>query len=234
VEGISTEVLHTVIVQEGEEDKMKQIIKIVIMSISLSIALNANVQHFKNINDAVNSFVKALQTKDKTTLEALFTKKYQQILHVKQLTSEDVTAFLNAYKKKHTLVSFDAKHIYIAVGVQQWTFPIPLIKSKAGWYYDLDLGIQNMTTRTIGANELAIIRALANDKTLQELQESELSDIYTFVKEHERIFAMPKEYAKTGIMSFYRNKIGEIFEANMTLRESFKQISTLYISQSKE
>ena len=212
---------------------MKQIIKVVIITAVFSLTSHANVQHFKNINGAVNSFIQALQTKDKKTLETLFTKKYRDILQVKKLTSADIRAFLDAYKREHRLVSFDAKHIYIAVGVKEWTFPIPLLKSKEGWFYDLDLGIENMLTRKIGRNELAVIKALADNKTLQELQESELSNIYTFVNEHERIFAMPKVYAQTGIMSFYRNKIGEIFEANMTLQESFKQINNFYLLQEK-
>ena len=46
----------------------------------------------------------------------------------------------------------------IIVGVEEWPFPVPLIKKNGKWYFDTKTGRQNILYRRIGANELDAIQ----------------------------------------------------------------------------
>lgn len=50
--------------------------------------------------------------------------------------------------------------VSVVVGFEAWPFPIPLVKSEAGWRFDTDAGIDEVVKRRVGENELAAIAAL--------------------------------------------------------------------------
>ena len=52
----------------------------------------------------------------------------------------------------------DGKKI-LRVGKNGWTLPLPLIKSDAGWRFDVAKGKEEMTNRRVGYNELSAIEA---------------------------------------------------------------------------
>jgi hypothetical protein len=47
----------------------------------------------------------------------------------------------------------------VSVGKNGWTFPLPLIKTDAGWRFDVAKGKEEMTNRRVGYNELSAIEA---------------------------------------------------------------------------
>ena len=47
----------------------------------------------------------------------------------------------------------------LRVGNTGWTFPLPLVKTDAGWRFDLVRGKEEMTNRRVGYNELSAIEA---------------------------------------------------------------------------
>ena len=47
----------------------------------------------------------------------------------------------------------------LRVGKNGWTLPLPLIKSDAGWRFDVAKGKEEMTNRRVGYNELSAIEA---------------------------------------------------------------------------
>ncbi|MBV9906270.1 MAG: DUF2950 domain-containing protein [Hyphomicrobiales bacterium] len=47
----------------------------------------------------------------------------------------------------------------LRVGKNNWTFPLPLVKSDAGWRFDAAKGKEEMTNRRVGYNELNAIEA---------------------------------------------------------------------------
>ena len=50
--------------------------------------------------------------------------------------------------------------VSVVVGFEAWPFPIPLVKTDAGWRFDTDAGIDEVVKRRVGENELAAIAAL--------------------------------------------------------------------------
>ena len=47
----------------------------------------------------------------------------------------------------------------VRVGKNGWTLPLPLVKTDAGWRFDVDKGKEEMTNRRVGYNELSAIEA---------------------------------------------------------------------------
>ncbi len=217
---------------------MKTLWKVITLSTLLLVSVEAGVTHFKTINEAVDTFIKAMENKDKATYEKLFTKKYKIIVNERDLDREDVKVFLQKYKESHALVTEDDKEIYIAVGKLGWTFPIPLYKDTDGWYFDINVGIENMKTRAIGRNELAVIEALQAGVELEALRRSPLADIYLFLQPIDdtlEIVALPKDYKKNAIMSFVRTKKGKVLEADLKEKvyrfdEQFKVVHQNYMN----
>jgi hypothetical protein len=67
--------------------------------------------------------------------------------------------FLRAYDEAHSLVPGEGGDTVLQVGTNDWPFPIPLVKSDAGWRFDAAAGKQEILDRRIGRNELAAIQA---------------------------------------------------------------------------
>jgi len=189
--------------------------KTVLLIILFLASLHADVKHFKNTQEAVDTFIVALKDGNKQVLSDLFTNEYKKLIKIKELDSDDLNRFLNTYEKFHRLASFDGKSVYIEVGNKGWTFPIPLMKDKNGWYFDIGIGIENMITREIGRNELSMIAALRAGDELEDLQAREDLQAFEIFKNKEYIVALPKNYGKTAIMSFVVDGNGNIYEANL-------------------
>lgn len=217
---------------------MKTLWKILTLSALLWFPIQADVKHFQTLDKAVETFIKAVEDHDKTVLEELFAEHYWVIVNEKKLDRNDAKYFLDKYNEANALVTHDDKEIYISVGKSGWTFPIPLSEDKNGWHFNLGVGMENMITREIGRNEIAVIEALHAGVDLQTLKASPLADIYLFLEpidETLEIVALPKEYQKTAIMSFVRTKEGKVLEADLKEKvyrfdKQFKIIHQDYIN----
>jgi len=67
--------------------------------------------------------------------------------------------FLRSYEQSHSLVKGDDGDTVLQIGSDGWPFPIPLVKSDAGWRFDTAAGKQEILDRRVGANELSAIQA---------------------------------------------------------------------------
>jgi hypothetical protein len=66
--------------------------------------------------------------------------------------------FAKAYDEANKVeMSGDAKAV-LSVGKDAWPFPIPLVKSDAGWRFDAAQGREEILNRRIGRNELSVIQ----------------------------------------------------------------------------
>jgi hypothetical protein len=84
------------------------------------------------------------------------------------LISEDVTqdkaafqAFTDAYDQMHRWGKLEDGGRVLIVGVKNYPFPFPLLKSSAGkWHFDAEEGREEFLVRRIGANELTVMDVL--------------------------------------------------------------------------
>jgi hypothetical protein len=51
----------------------------------------------------------------------------------------------------------DRKRAFILIGAEQFPFPVPVVKTRHGWSFDVDAGRDELLARRIGSNELDAI-----------------------------------------------------------------------------
>jgi len=115
---------------------------------------------FATAEDVAKTLVDAVSNKDQEMLVKLFGENYQTILPLESIDPKDIEDFLEAWKTRHGLLVQDGRKRLIAVGKNNWTFPIPIVKEPSGWRFDVKEGIERMRIRRIGRNELATLHAV--------------------------------------------------------------------------
>lgn len=209
------------------------ILKIILIPILLLTSLSGDVKSFSSIQEALDTFIQALERRDKKSLEELLTLRYKEIVDMRDIDKDDIDKFLESYKESHRLSYYGANEIYLSVGQHNWNLPIPLVKHNNRWSFDINLGMDNIITKMIGMNELAVLKALQT-MTYEELLESSLDEVYVFTKDEDKILARPVEYNKTGYMSFILTKEKSIFEADLkeepyVFDTRFKEVNRYYL-----
>lgn len=108
---------------------------------------------------AGNAFIEAVATNDDAMLHALLGPDLRRFIP-ERVDDETRTAFLYASSKGRKILSDGPDRAHLAVGPDNWTLPLPLVKSGAGWQFDVRAGAEEMRIRRIGRNELAAMQAL--------------------------------------------------------------------------
>jgi hypothetical protein len=73
--------------------------------------------------------------------------------------------FARKYEEMHRLMKEPDDTVALYVGSENWPLPIPIVKYQGAWYFDADLGRQEIRYRRIGRNEmeaLEVCRALVD------------------------------------------------------------------------
>ncbi|MGO8943607.1 MAG: DUF2950 domain-containing protein [Syntrophobacteraceae bacterium] len=117
---------------------------------------------YNSPEDAVKALVEALSANDEKMLLAIF----GDIPSNRQLISSgDEVAdragrerFLQAYQEKNRIAMVSAGKAVLAIGNDDWPFPIPIVKAGKVWYFSAKDGRQEILNRRIGKNELSAIQ----------------------------------------------------------------------------
>lgn len=111
---------------------------------------------------AVDDFIAALRADDLGKLADIFGEDSERLFN-----SEDPVAdknqraeFLRLYDERHEIKSQGESTRTLAVGSDPWPLPIPLVKSREGWTFDTEAGLDEIVNRRIGRNELSAIQTL--------------------------------------------------------------------------
>lgn len=123
-----------------------------------SVAAAHAQQNFKSPEAAMNALGEAVADNEESTLQSLFGRDFRDL--IPPAGAEVRSRFIDEWGKSHTIQEKDGTHAHIAVGGDGWTFPIPLVKSAAGWHFDIRAGAEEMRVRRIGRNELAVIQTM--------------------------------------------------------------------------
>lgn len=119
-------------------------------------AVQAAMQAFKTPEAAMEAFGAAVLENDEAAKQAILGKNYQAV--IPPVGADIRYRFLEYWAQSHKVEMDGETRARIAVGNSGWTLPIPLVKTKAGWLFDLKAGKEEMTIREIGRNELAAIK----------------------------------------------------------------------------
>ena len=114
---------------------------------------------FPSPEAGANALFEALRTSDDDGLRAVLGRRGADLLALHRPSEEQPhERFLAAYATAHRVVRHGDSQAVLEVGKDAWPFPIPLVKSAAGWHFDAQLGEKEVLARRIGRNELAAIQ----------------------------------------------------------------------------
>jgi len=109
---------------------------------------------------AAEVFVEAVAKNDTAALASILGNDWRDFIPTDNIDQTDVDAFLAAWNNQHHFKQIAYGKGMIAVGPEDWTLPIPIVKRGERWHFDTLAGAEEMRTRRIGRNELAVIKAV--------------------------------------------------------------------------
>lgn len=116
-------------------------------------------QSFSTPEQAANALTKAISEQNERAMADLLGDNWRDYLPPEGVDPEAAARFLRDWKINHrTEISGDIAHL--SVGDNGWQLPIPVVKKKEGWQFDMQKAADEILTREIGRNELAAIEAL--------------------------------------------------------------------------
>ncbi|MFZ0135194.1 MAG: DUF2950 domain-containing protein [Desulfobacterales bacterium] len=115
---------------------------------------------FKSPEDAAAAFVHAVATSDDGALRSILGAHWQRFVPIEDIDRDDVNAFLAARHKSEKIIRDSDDRAHLAVGPNDWTLPIPIVKRGGAWRFDTNAGAEEIRTRRIGRDELATMQAM--------------------------------------------------------------------------
>ncbi|HAS1785135.1 TPA: DUF2950 domain-containing protein [Enterobacter cloacae] len=140
-------------------------------------------QSFSTPAQATDALAHAISEQNETAMNNLLGENWRDFLPPDGVDPDAVDRFLRDWKVRHNTV-IDGNTAHLVVGNNDWQLPIPVVKTAAGWQFDIKEGAEEILTREIGRNELAAIEAL-----------------HAYVDAQQRYFAMNQKYAQKIVSS---------------------------------
>ena len=167
-------------IAKGTDMKSKLLSGMVLFMLSASAIAQ---QSFSTPDQATDALASAISEHNERAMSNLLGENWRDFLPPEGVDPDAVDRFLRDWKVCHnTVVEGDTAHL--VVGDNDWQLPIPVIKTAAGWQFDIKEGAEEILTREIGRNELAAIEAL-----------------HAYVDAQQSYFAMNQKYAQKIVSS---------------------------------
>jgi hypothetical protein len=110
---------------------------------------------FANPNEAAEALATAAQTADHSALRAIFGPGVDGIMAPDPVQAkEELKQFSDSIQQFHHVVNRSQNESVLEFGKDHTPFPVPIVKSDNGWYFDTDAGKEEILNRRIGRNEL--------------------------------------------------------------------------------
>ena len=118
----------------------------------------AKVRKFTTAQEAARALIEAAEKFDETALVEILGPDSYDIIHTgepardRQVAKE--FASLAGVKTHIAVQPNNSRLAYLAIGEDDWPFPVPMVKTSSGWWFDTKAGRQEILYRRIGSNEL--------------------------------------------------------------------------------
>lgn len=130
--------------------------------VAAPFAADAAPQVFASGQDALDAMVAATGEKDRAGLLKVFGPEAEDLIFSGD-EAEDARnreQLVSMYRQGFHLEPQEDGGLVIELGKDDWPFPIPLVHTAEGWSFDIEAGRQELASRTIGLNELAVMELL--------------------------------------------------------------------------
>jgi Protein of unknown function (DUF2950) len=125
-----------------------------------SKAEKPSIQVFSSPDDAGNAILAAAKSRDENAVVALFGPDSKEVIYSGDPVQDKNAAdnFVAGYGVMHRWRKMPDGAEMLLIGADNYPFPIPLKKNADGqWFFDTAAGKDEVLTRRIGRNELAVI-----------------------------------------------------------------------------
>ncbi len=113
---------------------------------------------FSTVEEAVASLQRATDSADTNALKTILGSTAEDLQNPDRVqSSNELKAFSAALAKTNRLVRISDTFVVLELGEDLWPFPIPIVKQDGKWFFDTEVGKDELLNRRIGNNELAII-----------------------------------------------------------------------------
>jgi hypothetical protein len=113
---------------------------------------------FASPEEALQSLVRAARDNDRATLAGLFGPDYEKLLSGDEAEDDkDLAEFASAVHDSARLEKINDGKYTITVGSDNWPIPVPVVQKDGKWVFDTKAGLEEVTNRRIGENELSAI-----------------------------------------------------------------------------
>jgi hypothetical protein len=115
-------------------------------------------QVFASPEAAVAALRLATVSADSNALRTILGPASEDLLNPDRVqATNELTTFGAALVATNHLVHISDKRIILELGDDLWPFPVPIVRTNGGWFFDTAAGKDELLSRRIGKNELATI-----------------------------------------------------------------------------
>ena len=115
-------------------------------------------EHFDSADDAANALIDAVSSHDTNRMSAILGPTAKAVLSSGNLTQDNAeqTEFAERAHAKHRLEisAMNPNRAILAIGGEDWPFPVPIVRTKGKWSFDCSSAPVEMHARRIGADEM--------------------------------------------------------------------------------
>ena len=131
-----------------------------VMTLSLASGASFAQKAYPTPDAAAQALADALAHSDAEALRTVLGPGWRRFVPAGAYDQEDVYDFLAGWTQQHKVVLEQPDKAVIAAGPGDWTLPVPIAKTAAGWRFDPAAGVDVMRSRRIGRNELSAMQAV--------------------------------------------------------------------------
>jgi hypothetical protein len=116
---------------------------------------------FATPEEAVAALVQATSAESGAELRAIFGPAAAELQNPDRVqATNEFNAFTTALNVTNRLVQESTNRWVLEVGANYWPFPVPIVKKDGRWFFDTEAGKDEILSRRIGKNELAVLQAM--------------------------------------------------------------------------
>jgi len=125
-----------------------------------ALASQSKQKTFSSPAAAVEALVKALRVNNEKELLAILGPDSKKLILSGDPVEDkkDREKFILRYDEKNHMKTSGKTKVIHYVGVNDWPFPIPIVKTSQRWHFDTKKGREEILSRRIGKNELGAIQ----------------------------------------------------------------------------
>ena len=111
--------------------------------------------------EAVEALKAATASGDTNALRMIFGQAAEDLINPDRIqATNEIKNFGEALMQTNSLRKVSDREMVLEVGDDLFPFPVPLVKTNGGWYFDTEAGKDELLTRRIGRNELSTIKTV--------------------------------------------------------------------------